>query len=209
MNAALPQGLSFAAIVLLGTVAAAQEERYALSEDGRFGKTGQPIEFYHRYGWESYSVDLEFGVTDDGELTSDSTLDVKIRKTEGGRWSYRCRLSDGNTQATVKNISKTVTTILFECKIRPGRFAKAAGVDADQVADARLVYQVVMRDGVPSAGRWRGIYLLPVTRFEAMEMNGYASRRGEKERLTVIFKSIPARGERDAPRDLTRAGFRD
>lgn len=187
MKRSLIAALAFL-VCAAGTV---QAERYRLEDEGGFGYTGRRIEFANRYGWKSYKVDYKLDVDVAARrLNSRSRMKVTITRTDGSDWSYTCKAKhDAKMWANVNKLYGKGVSILTECRIPPGKFAKAVGLDADLVGDPTLVFHVMVKGGEARSGVQKGFYFAEAGQIEASTMRQYATRHGDPSELGVLFAS--------------------
>ena len=163
---------------------------YTLHDAGDFAPAGYRVEFADRYGWRGYQADFDFGLDLSGRaLTRNSKLTVTIALRDGSNWSYTCKAKgcDGMS-ANINSVFGLGVSIVAECRIPETKFAKAVGLDPDDVGRPNLVFQAVLRDGEAHLGAQRGIYFLPGGQIEASELSAYAGAN-DPSALAVIFQS--------------------
>jgi hypothetical protein len=162
---------------------------YTLKDKGDFEPTGRRVEFADRYGWQSYEARFDFELDEGGRsLTRGSKLTIRIKRRDGGDWSYKCKAkgSDAMT-ANVNFVPGRGLSIVAECRIPERDFAKAVDLHADDVGRPVLVFQAIVQDGQVKAGSQRGVYFLPGGQIESSDLNAYAS--SSLDGLAVVFRS--------------------
>lgn len=182
--------LSALVLTLCGPAVAG--ESFRVKDEGAFAQTGRHVEFADRYGWRSYEIDYRFGLDRaTRRITDDSNLTLTIRKTDGSKWSYRCRPQEESRVmwANVNLLIGRGISVLTECRIAPRKFAKAVGLDDDLVGDPTLVFHVMIEDGKPRPGLQKGFYFLAAGQIEASPFNQYATQEDDPSNLGVLFAS--------------------
>ena len=179
----------FALLILLPGVCSA--EKYTIKDEGDFAPLGQRVEFADRYGWQSYTVDFNFGLESNNRaLTRDSKLTIKIVKRDGKTWSYTCRGKGSQPlSAHINYLWGKGISVLAECRISEKDFAKAVDLDKDDVGLPNLVFQAMIMDGEVRPGAQRGLYFLPGGQIESSELNAYAATNDDPTSLAVVFRS--------------------
>ncbi|MFH1723860.1 MAG: hypothetical protein ABII00_04470 [Elusimicrobiota bacterium] len=185
--------LAFVAILALAASASAAE-KYSVRDTGGFASTGRHVEFVKRYGWRSYEVEYDFGIDlSSKRLTRDSKLRVKITKTDGDTWSYRCRAKEARRMwANINMLYGKGISVMTECRVEPKKFAKAVGLDADLVGEPTIVFHVMIKDGEARAALHKGFYFVAGGEIEAGAMNQYVSRENDPSNMGVLFASATA-----------------
>lgn len=166
-------------------------ERFTVKDAGDFAPSGRPVEFADRYGWRSYQAVFEFSLDEGGHrLSRDSKLTVRIVKRDGKAWSYACRAKDRlPLTANVNFLIGKGINVVAECRIPENEFAKAVGLDKEDVGLPNLVFQALIEEGKARPGTQRGMYFLPGGQLGASEMNAYAAAGGDPSSLAVVFRS--------------------
>ncbi|MBI3549294.1 MAG: hypothetical protein HY078_09665 [Elusimicrobia bacterium] len=164
--------------------------RYVAEDSGAFASTGRFVEMADRYGWKSYEISFAFELDRNaGAIAGAATLDVTIRKLDGGSWSYRCKQSRGELRGRVYQMYGRGTSVLAECAIPPKAFAGAVGVDWDMVGKPTLVFQALVKGAAVEPGNQKGFYVLPGNHVEGHEMNQYVTPTADPTNLSVLFAS--------------------
>ncbi|HVE12147.1 MAG TPA: hypothetical protein VNI01_02020 [Elusimicrobiota bacterium] len=186
------------AMILLAALLAAgsaSAETYRIQEEGGFGSTGRLIEFADRYGWQSYSVDFNFGVDmETRALERRSSLDIQVTRKDGSHWSYRCsaKRKSGGLQELWANINPVLgrgVSVMTECRIPAAKFAKAVDLDSELVGEPTLVFSVSLTDGKAAAGAQKGFYFLASAQVAASPLAQYSTPNGDPSQLGVLFLS--------------------
>lgn len=190
---------------LLCAAAPARAARDYHAEDrGAFASTGRFVEMSDRYGWQSYEIVFDFSLDGDAELFgTGATLELTIKKLDGGSWSYRCKQSRGELTGRAAKLYGRGISVTAECKVPPKRFAGAVGVDWDMVGQPTLVFQALVKEGKAVPGFQKGFYVLAGNNIEGSEMAQYVTPSADPTNLSVLFASGPTSNERafnDAPR---------
>lgn len=180
---------ALAAVLLLPSLGSAAE-RYTLKDGGDFAPVGYRVEFADRYGWSGYQVNFDFGLEDGNRaLTKDSKLSVKIIRNDGSTWSYTCKAKGSSPMwANINFLYGQGVSVVAECRIPEKKFAKAVGLDPDDVGVPNFVFQAVIKDGHVSPGDERGLYFLPGGQIEGSDLATYANA-GDPSNLAVVFRS--------------------
>ncbi|MDD5656455.1 MAG: hypothetical protein PHF00_04275 [Elusimicrobia bacterium] len=178
--------------LLLLFPAAAAAEKFSLHDEGEFQPLGQRVEFYDRFGWRGYAVDFDFGLDEESRaLSRNSRLVLRIRKRDGGTWTYACKASGRQAlSANVNFLYGKGISIVADCRIDEKAFAKAVGLHPEDVGVPNLVFHAMIRDGKVYAGAQRGIYFAPSAEAEASELSPYASGSDDPTSLAVVFQSL-------------------
>ncbi|MBI3552217.1 MAG: hypothetical protein HY077_06845 [Elusimicrobia bacterium] len=185
--------LSMLAMLLL-LPASSFAEKYELKDAGDFmpplGSQNR-IEFADKYGWRNYSVDFDFGLDQGGRtLSRESKLTVHIVKRDGKTWSYTCKAKGSQPlMANVNFLYNKGISVVAECRIPEKDFAKAVGLDPQDVGLPSLVFQAMIQDGEVKVGAQRGLYFIPGGQIESSELNAYAANNEDPTALAVVFRS--------------------
>ncbi|TBR22408.1 hypothetical protein EPO15_08215 [bacterium] len=184
------------AALLLSVLAsgASAAERYEVKDRGGFGSTGRLVEMASRFGWDSYSADFEFGL-EPGQrtITKDSVLKLTIHRRDGSDWSTKCKAKHSDRMwANVNRLYNKGVSVLAECRVAPGEFAKLVKLDEGLVGDPTLVFQAMVKDGEAEAGIQKGFYFLNAAEIEAGELASFSTREGDPSALSVVFNSAMA-----------------
>ncbi|HAM36438.1 MAG TPA: hypothetical protein DEB40_08000 [Elusimicrobia bacterium] len=166
-------------------------ERYSLRDVGDFQPSGQRVEFYDRFGWRGYEVDFDFGL-DEGNrmLSSDSRLKLRVQKRDGGRWNYTCKAKGRRPLiANINFLWGKGISVVVECRVDEKAFAKAVGMDPDDVGNPTIVFHAMIQEGQVTPGPQRGLYFEPTGRLAAAELGPYTSKNDDPSSLTVLFRS--------------------
>ena len=177
--------------VLMMLPAAAGATEYSLKDAGDFAPAGQRVEFADRFGWEKYKVDFEFSLDSSGRaLSKDSKLALVITKRNGKTWDYTCKAKGKNALgANINFIHGKGISVVAECRIAEDDFAKAVGLDKDDVGAPSLVFHAMVADGKVEPGAQRGLYFLPSAQIESSDLNVYAAHGSDPSDLAVVFRS--------------------
>lgn len=177
--------------VILLLPATSFAEKYSIKDQGDFMPAGQRVEFSDRFGWQSYSVDFNFGLDEAGRsLSKKSKLTVHITKRDGSTWNYTCKAKGSDPlTANINFLFGKGISVVSECRIPEKQFAKAVGLDADDVGFPNLVFQVLIQDGHVTPGAQRGLYFMPGGQIESSELNAYAANNDDPTSLAVVFRS--------------------
>jgi hypothetical protein len=164
-------------------------EKYSLRDVGDFAPAGHRVEFADRYGWRRYQVDFDFGL-DEGSraLTRASRLRVKILKRDGSSWKYACKAKKGDLGANINFLHGKGISVVVDCRIGRKAFAKAVGLDKDDVGLPTLVFQAMIQDGRVTPGAQRGLSFLPAGQIDSSELNAYVSLNEDPTNLAVVFR---------------------
>ena len=173
--------------VLLSLPGLARAHEYTLRDSGEFQPLGQLVEFYDRFGWRSYDVDLEFDL-DGSSLGRSSRLTVKIVKKDGSKWDYSCKASRA-LSANINILFDGRVSVVAQCRIDAKSFAKAVALHPEDVGEPDLVFQVMVKDGKASPGAQRGIVLIPSSQGAATELTPYFAASDDPGGLAVVFQS--------------------
>lgn|GEM_PF-2352755 len=167
----------------------AHAETYSVVDAGGFGSTGRFVEFDGNYGWSSYEARFDFTLDSAGRSVEKARLDLTVLRRDGGRWSYRCRPSDGDlfAHARVNNLYGQGVSVLVECRVEPKRFARSVGLAPEFVGEPVLVFQALIRDGRAQAGRQKGFYFLTSESSVDGPLSPYLSAEADPSNLAVLF----------------------
>jgi hypothetical protein len=181
------------AALLLTLPSLARAHQYQLHDVGQFQPLGQAVEFYDRFGWRSYEVDFDFGLDQAGlSLTSDSRLALRILMRDGGRWDYTCKVSGRRSlNANINVLFDNRVSVVADCRIDVGSFAKSVDLHPDDVGAPDLVFQAIVQDGRVSAGAQCGIAISPAPQSAATELGPYLSAGEDAGGLAVVFQRDP------------------
>jgi hypothetical protein len=177
--------------LLLLLPATAFAEKYKLKDAGDFMPTGHRIEFADRYGWRTYAVDFDFSLDQAGRSFSpESKLKLKITMRDGKTWDYTCKgKGDQPLTANINYLFNQGISVVAQCRIPEKKFAKAVGLDPDDVGQPTLVFQAMIQDGEVRPGAQRGLYFVPNAQIESSELNAYAASNDDPTSLAVVFRS--------------------
>ncbi len=169
-------------------------DRYSLTDKGGFGYTGRHVELSSRFGWASYEAKFEFGL-DMGahSLTRDSVLKLKITRNDGSSWSTKCKAKkDRQMWANINALYGKGVSVLAECRIPPGEFAKLVDLDEGLVGEPTFVFQAMVRDGEAQPGLQKGFYFLAAAEIASGELAPFATMESDPAALGVLFSSAMA-----------------
>lgn len=177
-----------AALVLLPGLSFA--ERYSIRDGGDFMPVGHRVEFADRYGWRHYQVDFDFGLEAGSRvLSKDSKLTVRIAKRDGKTWTYTCKAKGREPIfANINYLYGKGISVVAECRIPEKEFAKAVGLDSQDVGLPNLVFHAMVYNGEVRPGAQRGVYFAPGGQLEASDLNAYAALNDDPTSLAVIFR---------------------
>jgi len=171
---------------------ASAEDRYSVTDHGGFGSTGRIVEFASRYSWDSYRVQFDFGLDLEAErLTEGSKLRLKIIRRDGSDWDYTCKASR-DMKANINKLYSKGISVLAECRIDSGKFARAVGIDEDLVGEPTFVFHVMVDEGRAAAGVQKGLYFTESNDIRVGEMAAYAVAQRDPSNLSVLFSSAMA-----------------
>lgn len=166
-------------------------EKFAVTDKGDFAPAGQRVEFADRFGWARYEAKFDFGLEDGNvRLSRKSKLELKVVMVDGRTWKYACRAKDKQPlSARVHYLYGKGMSVQAECRVPRKEFAKAVGLDPEDVGSPSLVFQVVVENGAARAGAQRGFYFLPAVPVQSSDLNAYAALGEAPSSLAVAFRS--------------------
>lgn len=182
------------ALAVLASGSASAEDRYEVKDRGGFGSTGRLVEMASRFGWDSYEVNFDFGL-DQGQrsIAKNSVLKLTINRRDGSRWSTKCKAKNADRMwVNVNRLYNKGVSVLAECRIPPGEFARLVKLDEGLVGDPTLVFQAMVKEGAAESGIQKGLYFLNAAEIEAGELASFSTREGDPSALSVVFNSAMA-----------------
>lgn len=182
------------ALAVLASGAASAGDRYEVKDRGGFGSTGRLVEMASRFGWDSYQVDFDFAL-DQGQrsISKNSVLKLTINRRDGSRWSTKCKAKNADRMwVNVNRLYNKGVSVLAECRIPAGEFARLVKLDEGLVGDPTLVFQAMVKEGSAEAGIQKGLYFLNAAEIEAGELSSFSTREGDPSALSVVFNSAMA-----------------
>lgn len=183
-----------AALLAVLASGASASDRYEVKDRGGFGSTGRLVEMATRFAWDSYEVSFDFGLEPtQRNISRDSVLKLSITRRDGSRWSTKCKAKHADRMwANVNRLYNKGVSVLAECRIPPGEFARLVKLDEGLVGGPTLVFQAMVKDGAAEAGIQKGFYFLNAAEIEAGELSTYSTREGDPSALSVVFHSAMA-----------------
>jgi len=174
------------ACVLLSLPALAGAETYRLREEGDFVAAGYRLEAYDRFGWRAYRVSFDFGLDPATRtLSRGSTLKLELARRKGGAWSYTCKAKrERELSANVNFLYGTGISVVASCRLPAAKFAKAVGLDPEDVGQPTLVFEALIQGGQVTPGAQRGMSFAAVP--ASSELAPYAAAP-DAEGLAVLF----------------------
>jgi len=154
---------------------------FSVADRGGFDSTGRHIEFADRFGWRSYQADFDFAL-DEGKLAKSSKLRLEITRRDGSTWRHVCK----QLLPRVAAVPGFGTSVIVECRIKPKEFAKAVGLDREDVGEPSLIYHAMVQDGKARPGAQRALFFQPTAQLAASELAAYAGGAGAP---AVLFRS--------------------
>lgn len=182
------------ALAVLASGGAFAEDRYEVKDRGGFGSTGRLVEMASRFGWDSYEVSFDFAL-EPGQrsISKSSVLKLTINRRDGSRWSTKCKAKNADRMwVNVNRLYNKGVSVLAECRIPAGEFARLVKLDEGLVGDPTLVFQAMVKEGAAEAGIQKGLYFLNAAEIEAGELSSFSTREGDPSALSVVFNSAMA-----------------
>lgn len=162
-------------------------ERITVRDAGGFDPAGRTVEFADRFGWTGYEADFNFALDEQGCLSSGSRLNITIIRRGGKKWKYSCRASNEDLSARVVPLGGR-TSVIAECRVRAGSFAKAVDLDAEDVGAPLFVFEAVLEGGQARAGGQRGLRFRPDAPVASLDLSPYAASP-DAAGLAVVFRA--------------------
>lgn len=184
-----PAGMNLAlALAALLSVPAAASGRLVVRDSGGFDPSGRTTEFPDRFGWTGYEAKFEFALDSAGALSSDSRLEIAIKRRGARKWKYSCRVSNDDLSARVVPSLGGRVSVIAECRVKPRAFAKAVDLDSDDVGSPAFVFEAVLEGGGARAGGQRGLRFRPDLPVASVDLSPFAATP-DAAGLAVVFRA--------------------
>lgn len=141
---------------------------FTVAEAGEFDSTGRHIEFADRFGWRSYALRFDFDLTE-GKVGG-SKMQLEVVRKDGSTWKTSCK----SGWARASSVPGMGVSVVADCRLDPKKFAKAVGLDPQDVGMPTLFTQAMVEGDKARPGAQRGLYFLPDGGISDASISSYA-----------------------------------